>query len=69
MLAKAKSRLAALIKGWRVRKIFSTEEVKNRISQVREFEKELTKKDLTRSMLVGLQMSRRNTIDKIVNLI
>jgi hypothetical protein len=31
-LRVSRSRLAALVKGWRVRKIFSTEEVKNRIS-------------------------------------
>jgi len=29
----------------------------------------MKKRDLTRSMFVGLQMSRRNTIDKIINLV
>lgn len=65
----ARNRIAALVKGWRIRRIFSTEEVKNRILQVKEFERELTKKDLTRSLMVGLQMSRRNTIEKIKNLV
>jgi hypothetical protein len=68
-MAGVNMRLEALIVGWRVRKIMQTKEIDMRITQIRDFERELQSADLDEAMTQGLIMSRNNTVSKMICLI